>query len=98
MEMYPYFDYQFRVIIIGNSMVGKSTFLRTFAEGNFSKLCDPTVGVDFFSRTISMPNSKYVKLQLWDTAGHEKFRYYWNQLIYYFLDQSQNPITGIVLL
>ncbi|OON17375.1 Ras family protein [Opisthorchis viverrini] len=72
--MVPYFDYQFRLIVIGDSMVGKSSFLRTFVEGNFSNVCDPTVGVDFYSRIVRIRNDKYVKLQLWDTAGQEKFR------------------------
>ncbi|CAL8081956.1 unnamed protein product [Calicophoron daubneyi] len=72
--MIPYFDYQFRVIIIGDSMVGKSSILRTFVEGNFSNLCDPTVGVDFYTRTVRLSCDKYVKLQLWDTAGQEKYR------------------------
>ncbi|KAF7259563.1 hypothetical protein EG68_03231 [Paragonimus skrjabini miyazakii] len=72
--MIPYFDYQFRVIVIGDSMVGKSSFLRTFVEGRFSNVCDPTVGVDFYSRTVRVRSDKYVKLQLWDTAGQEKFR------------------------
>ncbi|CAH8641976.1 unnamed protein product [Dicrocoelium dendriticum] len=72
--MIPYFDYQFRVIIIGDSMVGKSSFLRTFVEGRFTNVCDPTVGVDFYCRTVRVQDDKYVKLQLWDTAGQEKFR------------------------
>ncbi|TGZ73888.1 hypothetical protein CRM22_001252 [Opisthorchis felineus] len=72
--MVPYFDYQFRLIVIGDSMVGKSSFLRTFVEGNFSNVCDPTVGVDFYSRIVRIRSDKYVKLQLWDTAGQEKFR------------------------
>ncbi|KAF6768417.1 hypothetical protein AHF37_09705, partial [Paragonimus kellicotti] len=72
--MIPYFDYQFRVIVIGDSMVGKSSFLRTFVEGRFSNVCDPTVGVDFYLQTVRVRSDKYVKLQLWDTAGQEKFR------------------------
>nr|AAW25327.1 SJCHGC06553 protein [Schistosoma japonicum] len=72
--MLPYFDYQFRVIIIGDSMVGKSSLMKSFVEGNFSPVSDPTIGVDFFSRTVRIQEEVFVKLQLWDTAGQEKFR------------------------
>ncbi|CAH8574686.1 unnamed protein product [Heterobilharzia americana] len=72
--MLPYFDYQFRVIIIGDSMVGKSSLMKSFVEGNFTVVSDPTIGVDFFSRTVRIQEEVFVKLQLWDTAGQEKFR------------------------
>jgi len=70
----PIFDYQFRLILIGDSTVGKSTLLRYFTDGNFCELSDPTVGVDFFSRQIEVRNGTRIKLQLWDTAGQERFR------------------------
>jgi Ras-related protein Rab-39B len=70
----PPFHYQFRLILIGDSTVGKSTLLRVFTDGQFSETCDPTVGVDFFARTIEIKNGIRIKLQLWDTAGQEKFR------------------------
>ena len=68
------FHYQFRLILIGDSTVGKSTLLRVFTDGQFTETCDPTVGVDFFARTIEIKNGIRIKLQLWDTAGQEKFR------------------------
>uniref|UniRef100_A0A0X3PR49 Ras-related protein Rab-39B n=1 Tax=Schistocephalus solidus TaxID=70667 RepID=A0A0X3PR49_SCHSO len=70
----PYFDFQFRVILIGDSTVGKSSLLQTFNEGKFTQVCDPTVGVDFSSRKIRLSDNKIIKLQLWDTAGQEKFK------------------------
>lgn len=70
----PIFDYQFRLILIGDSTVGKSSLLKYFTDGKFSELCDPTVGVDFFARLIEVKNGIRVKLQLWDTAGQERFR------------------------
>lgn len=68
------FDYQFRVIVVGDSTVGKSSLVKYFSEGKFITICDPTVGVDFFSRCIALDNGIRIKLQLWDTAGQEKFR------------------------
>ena len=70
----PPFHYQFRLILIGDSTVGKSTLLRVFTEGDFTENCDPTVGVDFFSKIIEIKDGIRIKLQLWDTAGQEKFR------------------------
>jgi Ras-related protein Rab-39B len=71
----PIFDYQFRLILIGDSTVGKSSLLKYFTEGRYEETCDPTVGVDFFARLIEVKPGVKVKLQLWDTAGQERFRY-----------------------
>ncbi|NXX15658.1 RAB42 protein, partial [Podargus strigoides] len=71
--------YQFRVIVLGDAAVGKSSLLRCFAEGpggggvGTATPC-PTVGVEFYSRTIPLPPTGTAKLQLWDTAGQERFR------------------------
>jgi len=70
----PIFDYQFRLIVVGDSTVGKSALLRAFTDGKFTEVCDPTVGVDFFARLIEVKDGVRVKLQLWDTAGQERFR------------------------
>lgn len=70
----PIFDYQFRLILIGDSTVGKSSLLKSFTEGKFAEISDPTVGVDFFARLVEVKNGTRVKLQLWDTAGQERFR------------------------
>ncbi|XP_041055310.1 ras-related protein Rab-39B-like isoform X3 [Carcharodon carcharias] len=66
--------YQFRLIVIGDSTVGKSCLLRRFTDGKFSDVSDPTVGVDFFARLVEIEPGKRIKLQLWDTAGQERFR------------------------
>ena len=70
----PFFEYQFRVILIGDSGVGKSSLLRCFTDGSFFEVSDPTVGVDFFARVLKVADGTPIKLQLWDTAGHERFR------------------------
>jgi len=70
----PNYFYQFRVILIGDSTVGKSSLLRQFTEGHFIQTADPTVGVDFHVRIIELDEGVRVKLQLWDTAGQERFR------------------------
>lgn len=50
----PKYFYQFRVILIGDSTVGKSSLLRQFTEGQFIENCDPTVGVDFHVRVVEL--------------------------------------------
>ncbi|XP_044760995.1 ras-related protein Rab-39B [Coccinella septempunctata] len=70
----PIFDFQFRLILIGDSTVGKSCLLKCFTDGKFAELSDPTVGVDFFARLIEVEDGTRIKLQLWDTAGQERFR------------------------
>lgn len=70
----PMYRYQFRVILIGDSTVGKSSLLKYFTEGKVAEIIDPTVGVDFYARMLELKPGYRVKLQLWDTAGQEKFR------------------------
>ncbi|CAD6195788.1 unnamed protein product [Caenorhabditis auriculariae] len=70
----PLFNYLFRFIVIGDSTVGKSSLLKYFTEGKSAEITDPTVGVDFYARMVELKPGYRVKLQLWDTAGQEKFR------------------------
>ncbi|GMR37994.1 hypothetical protein PMAYCL1PPCAC_08189, partial [Pristionchus mayeri] len=70
----PLFHFQYRLILIGDSTVGKSSLLKYFTEGRMAEMSDPTVGVDFYARMIELRPGLRVKLQLWDTAGQEKFR------------------------
>ncbi len=67
------YDYVFKILLIGNSAVGKSSLLLRFAEDIFTDSFLPTIGVDFKIRTIEAAGSK-VKLQMWDTAGQERFK------------------------
>lgn len=67
------YDYVFKILLIGDSAVGKSSLLLRFAEDIFSDSFLPTIGVDFKIRTIEAAGSK-VKLQMWDTAGQERFK------------------------
>ncbi len=67
------YDYLFKILLIGDSGVGKSCLLMRFADDVFSESHISTIGVDFKIRTVETHN-KIVKMQIWDTAGQERFR------------------------
>lgn len=64
-------DYVFKVVLIGDSAVGKSQLLARFARNEFSLVAKATIGVEFQARTV-MIDRKTVKAQVWDTAGQER--------------------------
>ncbi|UYV67483.1 RAB3B [Cordylochernes scorpioides] len=67
------FDYMFKILVIGNSSVGKTSFLFRYAEDSFTSAFVSTVGIDFKVKTV-FRKDKRVKLQIWDTAGQERYR------------------------
>ncbi|KAK5843401.1 Ras-related Rab11A [Gossypium arboreum] len=66
-------DYVFKVVLIGDSGVGKSQILARFARNDFSLDSKSTIGVEFQTRTLLIEH-KSVKAQIWDTAGQERYR------------------------
>jgi Ras-related protein Rab-1A len=64
---------QQKIVLIGDSGVGKSCLLLRFADDNFTDSYISTIGVDFRFRTVKV-GDKTIKLQIWDTAGQERFR------------------------
>ena len=66
-------DHQFKILIIGDSGVGKTCFLFSFVKDNLGLGFQPTVGVDVAIKTLDV-SGKLLKLQIWDTAGQERYR------------------------
>ncbi|TNV85129.1 hypothetical protein FGO68_gene195 [Halteria grandinella] len=67
------YDYLFKLVLIGDTCVGKSCLLVRFADDCFSENYITTIGVDFRFRTLQI-NKSTIKLQIWDTAGQERYR------------------------
>lgn len=70
------FLYQFRIISVGDSTVGKSSLITQFVDGIYKDDNDHTVGVMFYAKVVDIGEAqpKPVKLQVWDTAGQERYR------------------------
>jgi len=66
-------DYIAKVVVIGESSVGKTNILSRFSRNEFSIETKSTIGVEFLTK-ISEIKGKKIKLQIWDTAGQEKYK------------------------
>ena len=67
------YDYLFKILIIGESNVGKTCLLLRYIDDLFVAGQTTTIGIDFKIKTINIEN-KLIKLQIWDTAGYDRFR------------------------
>lgn len=65
-------DYVFKVVVIGDSAVGKTQILSRFTKNEFCYDSKSTIGVEFQTRTVTI-KGKVIKAQIWDTAGQERF-------------------------
>jgi len=69
----PDFDHLFKILLIGDSSVGKTSICTRFTDNSFSEAFIATLGVDFKIKVLNI-DGKRVRLQVWDTAGQERFR------------------------
>ena len=64
----------FKIVVIGDSHVGKSSVVERYVDKSFSIETDSTIGVDFFTKNVTLYGvDRTIKLHIWDTAGHERF-------------------------
>jgi len=67
------YDYLFKIVLIGDSGVGKSNLLSRFTRNEFCLESKSTIGVEFATRSVQI-DGKTIKAQIWDTAGQERYR------------------------
>ena len=72
-NIFNYSDYIFKIVLIGDTSVGKSCLLTRFADDQFTDNYVTTIGVDFRFKTMIVMD-KIIKVQVWDTAGEERYR------------------------
>jgi small GTP-binding protein len=68
------YDYTFKVLLLGDASVGKTSFTKRYCYNIFNPSERLTIGVDFHVKTIEL-NGKKIKLQIWDIGGEERFRF-----------------------
>lgn len=73
MPSYDNYEYLFKILLIGDAGVGKTSMLARFADDTYSENYISTIGVDFKIKTVAI-NNILIKLQIWDTAGQDRFR------------------------
>ena len=67
-------DIVYKVLLLGDSTVGKTCFLLRYCDKSFQDAHLSTIGLDYRLRTMTLKNNKTIKLQIWDTAGQDRFR------------------------
>ena len=66
-------EIKIKIMLLGQSQIGKTSFIQRYVKNNFNLSYITTVGIDFQLKQIKM-NNKSIKLQIWDTAGQERFK------------------------
>ncbi|MFW9937110.1 MAG: Rab family GTPase [Candidatus Thorarchaeota archaeon] len=70
----PTYDYTFKLLLLGDASVGKTSFTKRYVYNLFNPSERLTIGVDFHVKTVELQGKK-VKLQIWDVGGEERFRF-----------------------
>lgn len=74
------YDYLFKVVLIGDSGVGKSNLLSRFTRNEFNLESKSTIGVEFATRSIEV-DGKTIKAQIWDTGKFIQFTYHFSFIV-----------------
>jgi small GTP-binding protein len=65
---------EFKVVVLGDKSVGKTSLVLRYIEGTYSNNYQPTIGAFFLTKKVTSSDGTAFKMQLWDTAGQERFR------------------------
>lgn len=63
---------QFKLVLLGESAVGKSSLVLRFVKGQFHEYQESTIGAAFLTQTVCLDDTTNVKFEIWDTAGQER--------------------------
>ena len=74
MNMQKKEDERINILTLGNSAVGKTSFMIRYTEDNFREVYLSSIGMDYKSKKVTLPNNKTYRIELYDTAGQEKYR------------------------
>lgn len=86
------YDYLFKIVLIGDSGVGKSNLLSRFTRNEFHLESKSTIGVEFATKSI-VAEGKTIKAQIWDTAGQERYRAITSAYVF---SNSSFPLTVLL--
>ena len=64
----------YKILLLGDSSVGKTCFLMRYADNTFQEIHMSTIGLDYKLKNVQLDDGKIVKVQIWDTAGQDRFR------------------------
>ena len=67
-------EFLYKILLLGDSSVGKTCFLMRYADNTFQEIHMSTIGLDYKFKDVTLDNGKTVKVQIWDTAGQDRFR------------------------
>ncbi|CAO0792711.1 unnamed protein product [Mucor circinelloides] len=66
--------YQFKLVLLGESAVGKSSLVMRFVKDHFDEYRESTIGAAFLAQTVTLDDNTIVKFEIWDTAGQERYK------------------------
>ena len=67
-------EFLYKILLLGDSSVGKTCFLMRYTDNTFQEIHMSTIGLDYKLKNVQLDEGKIVKIQIWDTAGQDRFR------------------------
>ena len=67
-------EFMYKILLLGDSSVGKTCILTRYADNTFQEEHMATIGLDFKIKSVNLDNGKTIKVQIWDTAGQDRFK------------------------